>query len=75
MISGFPTETEEDHQETLSLMNKGTTSGICSSTANDHTYAARKMEDDIPLDVKAQIERNYQTTDLAQLDASPGDDW
>ncbi|MGV3641431.1 MAG: tRNA (N6-isopentenyl adenosine(37)-C2)-methylthiotransferase MiaB [Adhaeribacter sp.] len=54
MIAGFCTETEEEHQDTLSLMDY---------VAYDYSYmffyserpgtlAARKLEDDIPLEVK-----------------------
>ena len=54
MISGFPTETEEDHQETLSLMEyvKYDFGYMFFYSERPNTYAARKMEDDIPLDVK-----------------------
>lgn len=54
MIAGFCTETEEEHQDTLSLMDY---------VAYDYSYmffyserpgtlAARKLDDDIPLEVK-----------------------
>ncbi len=54
MISGFPTETEEDHSETLSLMEfvKYDFGYMFFYSERPNTYAARKMEDDIPLDVK-----------------------
>ena len=56
VITGFCSETEEDHQETLSLMEE---------VQFDHAYmffyserpgtlAARKYEDDVPLKVKKQ---------------------
>jgi tRNA-2-methylthio-N6-dimethylallyladenosine synthase len=54
MISGFPTETEEDHLETLSLMDfvKYDFGYMFFYSERPNTYAARKMEDDIPLEVK-----------------------
>lgn len=54
LITGFPTETEEDHQETLSLMDYvGYDFGyMFYYSERPNTYAARKMEDDIPLEVK-----------------------
>jgi tRNA-2-methylthio-N6-dimethylallyladenosine synthase len=54
MISGFPTETEEDHQETLSLMEyvRYHFGFMFFYSERPSTYAARKMEDDIPLEVK-----------------------
>jgi tRNA-2-methylthio-N6-dimethylallyladenosine synthase len=54
MISGFPTETEEDHQDTLSLMEyvKYDFGYMFYYSERPNTYAARKMEDDIPEEVK-----------------------
>lgn len=54
MITGFPTETEEDHQETLSLMEgvKYDFGYMFYYSERPNTYAERKMEDDIPLEVK-----------------------
>lgn len=54
MIAGFPTETEADHQETLSLMDyvKYDFGYMFFYSERPNTYAARKMEDDIPLEVK-----------------------
>lgn len=54
MISGFPTETEEDHQQTLSLMEevKYDFGYMFFYSERPNTYAARKMEDDIPEEVK-----------------------
>ena len=54
MISGFPTETEEDHAETLSLMDhvKYDFGYMFFYSERPNTFAARKMEDDIPLEVK-----------------------
>ena len=54
MIAGFPTETEEDHQDTLSLMKhvKYDFGFMFAYSERPGTLAARKMEDDIPLDVK-----------------------
>ncbi len=54
MITGFPTETEEDHAETLSLMDAVNYDFgyMFYYSERPNTYAARKMEDDIPLEVK-----------------------
>ena len=54
MISGFPTETEEDHQDTLSLMEyvKYDFGFMFAYSERPGTLAARKLEDDIPEDVK-----------------------
>jgi len=54
MISGFPTETEEDHQDTLSLMEyvKYDYGFMFTYSERPGTMAARKMEDDVPEDVK-----------------------
>lgn len=54
MIAGFPTETEEDHKETLSLMEyvQYDFGYMFFYSERPNTYAARKLEDDIPLEVK-----------------------
>ena len=54
MITGFPTETEEDHQDTLSLMEyvKYDFGFMFAYSERPGTLAARKLEDDIPEDVK-----------------------
>lgn len=54
MIAGFPTETEEDHQDTLSLMEyvKYDFGFMFIYSERPGTMAARKMEDDVPLEVK-----------------------
>lgn len=54
MIAGFPTETEEDHQDTLSLMEhvKYAFGFMFSYSERPGTVAERKMEDDVPEDVK-----------------------
>ncbi|MEC8884747.1 MAG: MiaB/RimO family radical SAM methylthiotransferase, partial [Bacteroidota bacterium] len=54
MITGFPTETEEDHRDTLSLMEyvKYDFGFMFAYSERPGTLAARKLEDDIPLDVK-----------------------
>ena len=50
MISGFPTETEDDHQDTLSLMEyvKYDFGFMFAYSERPGTMAARKLEDDIP---------------------------
>lgn len=54
MIAGFPTETEEDHQDTLSLMEyvKYDFGFMFMYSERPGTMAARKLEDDIPEAVK-----------------------
>ena len=54
MIAGFPTETEEDHQDTLSLMEyvKYDFGFMFAYSERPGTLAGRKFEDDIPEDVK-----------------------
>ena len=54
MIAGFPTETEEDHQQTLSLMEyvKYDFGFMFAYSERPGTLAARKLEDDIPEEVK-----------------------
>ena len=54
MIAGFPTETEEDHQDTLSLMRyvKYDYGFMFAYSERPGTMAARKMEDDVPLATK-----------------------
>jgi tRNA-2-methylthio-N6-dimethylallyladenosine synthase len=54
MISGFPTETEEDHAETLSLMDyvMYDFGYMFYYSERPNTAAARKMVDDVPLEVK-----------------------
>ena len=54
MIAGFPTETEEDHQDTLSLMDyvKYDFGFMFAYSERPGTLAERKMEDDVPADVK-----------------------
>ncbi|SDK66839.1 tRNA-i(6)A37 thiotransferase enzyme MiaB [Salinimicrobium catena] len=54
MITGFPTETEEDHQDTLSLMEyvKYDFGFMFAYSERPGTMAARKLEDDVPEKVK-----------------------
>jgi tRNA-2-methylthio-N6-dimethylallyladenosine synthase len=54
MIAGFPGETEEDHQDTLSLMEyvKYDFGYMFAYSERPNTFAARKLEDDVPLEVK-----------------------
>jgi tRNA-2-methylthio-N6-dimethylallyladenosine synthase len=54
MIAGFPTETEEDHADTLSLMDyvKYDFGYMFFYSERPNTAAARKMTDDVPMDVK-----------------------
>ncbi|MBT8290987.1 MAG: MiaB/RimO family radical SAM methylthiotransferase, partial [Muriicola sp.] len=54
MIAGFPGETEEDHQDTLSLMEfvKYDFGFMFAYSERPGTLAARKLEDDIPEAIK-----------------------
>ena len=54
MITGFCTETEEEHQETLTMMEfaKYSMSYMFFYSERPGTLAAKKYEDDIPLEVK-----------------------
>ncbi|WP_299395926.1 tRNA (N6-isopentenyl adenosine(37)-C2)-methylthiotransferase MiaB [uncultured Gelidibacter sp.] len=54
MIAGFPTETEEDHQDTLSLMEyvKYNFGYMFTYSERPGTLAERKMEDDVPEEIK-----------------------
>lgn len=54
MIAGFPTETEEDHKDTLTLMEycKYDFGFMFAYSERPGTLAARKLEDDIPDEVK-----------------------
>lgn len=54
MIAGFPTETEEDHQDTLSLMEyvRYDFGYMFYYSERPNTYAARKMDDDIDMETK-----------------------
>jgi len=54
MITGFPTETEEDHKDTLSLMEyvKYDFGFMFAYSERPGTLAERKMEDDVPEETK-----------------------
>jgi tRNA-2-methylthio-N6-dimethylallyladenosine synthase len=54
MIAGFPTETEQDHQDTLSLMEyvQYDFGFMFMYSERPGTMAARKMEDDVPDPIK-----------------------
>ena len=54
IITGFPTETEQDHKDTLSLMEyvKYDFGFMFAYSERPGTMAGRKMEDDVPEEVK-----------------------
>ncbi|PWK21078.1 tRNA (N6-isopentenyl adenosine(37)-C2)-methylthiotransferase MiaB [Xanthomarina spongicola] len=54
LIAGFPTETEQDHQDTLSLMDyvKYNFGYMFTYSERPGTLAVRKLEDDIPEETK-----------------------
>nr|WP_297307689.1 tRNA (N6-isopentenyl adenosine(37)-C2)-methylthiotransferase MiaB [uncultured Flavobacterium sp.] len=66
MITGFPTETEEDHQDTLSLMKyvRYDFGYMFAYSERPGTLAARKLEDDVPEEVKKR--RLQEIVDLQQ---------
>lgn len=66
MITGFPTETEEDHKDTLTLMDyvKYAFGYMFAYSERPGTLAARKMADDVPEDVKKR--RLREIVDLQQ---------
>jgi len=67
MITGFPTETEEDHQDTLSLMEYAEYDFgyMFAYSERPGTLAARKMEDDVPEETKKR--RLQEVVDLQQI--------
>jgi len=66
MIAGFPTETEKDHQLTLSLMRqvRYDFGYMFYYSERPNTYAERKMEDDVPMAEKKR--RLNEIIDLQQ---------
>ncbi len=66
MITGFPTETEKDHQDTLSLMEyvNYDFGYMFAYSERPGTLAARKMKDDVPEEVKKR--RLQEIVDLQQ---------
>ena len=66
MITGFPTETEEDHQDTMSLMDyvKYDFGYMFTYSERPGTLAERKLEDDVPEEVKKR--RLQEIVDLQQ---------
>lgn len=66
MIAGFPSETEADHQETLSLMEyvKYDFGFMFAYSERPGTLAARKIPDDVPLETKKR--RLKEIIDLQQ---------
>lgn len=66
MITGFPSETEADHKDTLSLMEhvKYSFGYMFAYSERPGTLAERKMEDDIPIEVKKR--RLQEIVDLQQ---------
>src|SRR5690554_7879005 len=71
LIAGFPTETEQDHQDTLSLMDyvKYNFGFMYAYSERPGTMAERKLDDDVPEEVKkrrlaeiVQRQRDYSAT-------------
>ena len=69
MIAGFPTETEEDHEATLSLMEfvKYNFGYMYSYSERPGTLAGRKMKDDVSEETK--LKRLQEIVDLQQKHA------
>ena len=67
MIAGFPTETEADHQDTLSLMDyvKYSFGYMYAYSDRPGTLAGRKMEDDVPEATK--LRRLQEIVDLQRV--------
>lgn len=78
IIAGFCTETEEEHQDTLSIMHyaKYNFAYTFSYSERPGTLAARKYADDVPEDVKArrlaEIFKKQQEDSLACLEEFVG---
>lgn len=78
IIAGFCTETEEEHQDTLSIMHyaKYNFAYTFSYSERPGTLAARKYKDDVPEDVKArrlaEIFKKQQEDSLACLEEFVG---
>ncbi len=72
MIAGFCTETEEDHQESLSLMEycKYELAYLYFYSERPGTLAARKYADDIPLETKKR--RLQELVDLHRIHSLEG---
>jgi tRNA-2-methylthio-N6-dimethylallyladenosine synthase len=76
IMCGFHSETEEDHQETLSLMRE-----VCFDSAfmfkyseRPGTFAARKLADDIPEEVKIKrLEEIIQLQNECSLESNKND--
>ncbi|MFD1094936.1 tRNA (N6-isopentenyl adenosine(37)-C2)-methylthiotransferase MiaB [Salegentibacter chungangensis] len=66
LITGFPTETEEDHQDTISLMEyvKYDFGFMFAYSERPGTMAERKFEDDVPEQIKKR--RLQEIVDLQQ---------
>ena len=64
LIAGFPTETEQDHQDTLSLMEyvKYSFGYMFTYSERPGTMAGRKMEDDVP-----EADKKRRLNDIVQL--------
>ncbi len=67
MIAGFPTETEEDHKDTLALMDyvKYGFGYMYSYSERPGTLAGRKMQDDVPEETK--LRRLQEIVDLQRI--------
>lgn len=78
IIAGFCTETEEDHQETLSIMDYVEYDFAYNFTYSERpgTMAARKLTDDVPEEIKkrrlAEILAKQQAHSLIRLQAWVG---
>jgi len=71
MITGFPTETEEDHKDTLSLMHyvKYNFGFMYMYSERPGTLAERKLEDNVPEAIKKR-----RLTEIVQLQRDLGEE-
>jgi len=71
MIAGFPTETEEDHKDTLSLMHyvKYNFGFMYMYSERPGTLAERKLEDNVPEAIKKR-----RLTEIVQLQRDLGEE-
>jgi len=70
MIAGFPTETEEDHQDTLSLLKevKFDFGYMYAYSERPGTMAARKLKDDVP--EKTKLRRLQEIIDVQRSNST-----
>ena len=71
IISGFCSEKEEEHNDTLSLMEevKYDFGYMFSYSERPNTQAQRKLDDDVPKEIKKKkVARNYRSSNETLID-------